>query len=70
MTTTSLPDGLYRIQVVGGAQPLYLTRERSDVVTVLPPGDHLNSVQEVMCLFLTSSIACCSPAILVANHQR
>jgi hypothetical protein len=69
MTTTALPDGIYRIQVVGGAQPLYLTREKnSDAVTVLPPNAQSDPDQEVMCHFLTSSIACCSPAILVVNH--
>jgi len=71
MTTTMLPDGIYRIQVVGGAQPQYLTREKgSDAVTILAPSAQSDPDQEVMRRFLTSSIACCSPAILVANYQR
>ena len=69
MTTTTLPNGTYRIQVVGGAQPLYLTREKgSDAVTIYPPGAQSDPDQEVMCHLLTSSIICCSPAILVGNH--
>ena len=58
MATTTLPNGTYRIQVVGGAQPLYLTREEgSDAVTISPPNAQPDLDQEVMCHFLTSLIS-------------
>ena len=69
MPTAALSDGIYNIQVVGGAQPEYLTREKgSDAVTVLPPNVQSEPEREVMRRFLTSSVVCCSPLNLVANN--
>jgi len=70
MTTTALSSGIYRIEVVGGVEVGCLTYESGDVVTILPPSAQLSSEQEVMRRFLTTSIVCHSPAILVANHLR
>lgn len=71
MTTTALPDGIYRIEaLINGAQGQYLTRENSGTVTILLSSAQSDLNQEVMCRFLTSSIVCCSPAISVANYQR
>jgi len=70
MTTTALPDGIYRIETADGGQPQYLTREESGAVTILLPNAQSDPRQRVMCRFLTSSIVCCSLVILVAYHQR
>ena len=70
MATTTIRDGIYRIEhVIYGGPVQYLTRSHGDV-TILPSGGPSDPNQEVMCRFLTSSIVCCSPDILVANPQR
>lgn len=70
--TTTPPDGIYYIEVVGSGQPQYLTREKGSdaAVTILPPSAKPDPAQEVMCCFLMSTIVCCSPAILVESPQR
>jgi hypothetical protein len=64
MTTTELPSGIYRIVLPGGVLEC-LTRLEETGVTVLPCDD--KPEQEVTRRFLTSSIICRSPALLVAN---
>jgi hypothetical protein len=72
MTTTALPNGIYLIEapILNGTQGQYLTRENSGAVTILLSKGQRDPDQEVMCRFLTSSIVCCSPTILVASQQR
>ena len=66
MTTTQLPPGIYRIVVAGGV-PLCLTRQGHAGVTILPSGEP-GAQQEVIRRFLTSSIVCRSPALLVVGR--
>ena len=49
--TTTPPDGIYYIEVVGSGQPQYLTREKGSdaAVTILPPSAKPDPAQEVMC---------------------
>ena len=68
MTTTQLPPGIYRINVAGGVEPSYLTREEGGRVTILPPSAQSDPEQQVIRRFLTSSIVCRSPALLVAHR--
>ena len=71
MTTTQLSSGLYRIAVArasGGIAGGLLTRQGKDRVTILPPSAKPDPDQEVIRRFLTSSIVCRSPALLVENH--
>ena len=67
----ALTNGTYRIEApIDGAQGQYLTREDGGAVTILLSSDPSNPKQEVIYRFLTSSIVCCSPTILVAHQQR
>ena len=68
MTTTQLPPGIYRINVAGGVEPSYLTRQEGGRVTILSPGAQPDFEQQVIRRFLTSSIVCRSPALLVAHR--
>jgi len=71
MTTTTLPNGTYRIEVTDrSSQPLCLTRENgSNVVTILPPNVQSDPDQKVTCHFLTSLIVCCSPSICISGQS-
>jgi hypothetical protein len=71
MTTTEFPPGIYRIVVAsfdGVEPPQALTRNGADHVTIRPANAVPDPEQEVICRFLTSSIVCRSPALLVENH--
>ena len=68
MATTQLTAGIYRINVTGGVEPSYLTRQEGGRVTILPPGAQPDIEQQVIHRFLTSSIVCRSPALLVARR--
>ena len=68
MATTQLTAGIYRINVAGGVEPSYLTRQEGGRVTILPPGAQPDIEQQVIYRFLTSSIVCRSPALLVARR--
>jgi len=68
MTTTALPPGIYRIDVAGGVKPECLTCERGNRVTILPPSAQADPEQQVIRCFMTSSIVCRSPTILVASR--
>lgn len=67
---TKLPPGIYRINVARapGVESECLTRHGDKGVTILPPGAQPDPLQEVSHRFLTYSIVCRSPAILVASH--
>ena len=67
MTTPQLPPGIYNIITVVGGAELYLTRDGKNGVTILSPSPEPDPEQEVIRRFLTSSIFCRSPALLVAN---
>ena len=71
MTIAEVSPGIYRIAVVrasGVAPGELLTRQSGGGVTVLPPGAQPDPEQEVISRFLTSSIVCRSPTLLVENH--
>jgi hypothetical protein len=68
MTTTAFPPGLYRIDVAGSGEPQSLTRLEGGRVTILPIRSPPDREQEVIRCFMTSSIVCCSPTLLVANQ--
>ena len=70
MATTQLPPGIYHIAVAraSGSTPELLTRESEGRVTILHASAQPDPEQEVISRFLTSSIFCRSPALLVENH--
>jgi len=72
METTAPPPGIYRISVPFGVEYAHhrLTRHGEHGVTILPPSAQPDHDQEVISRFLTSSIVCRSPALLVANRPQ
>ena len=69
MTTTELRPGIYRfLWERQDMDPNALARNSKDDVTIAPAIVQPDPDQEVICRFLTTSIVCHSPALLMGNH--
>ena len=65
--TTLLPRGVYRLVVAGGAFESQVLTAGESHVTVLPPSVGNDPKQEVIHIFMTSSIVAHLPFYIVVN---